>query len=53
MKQLIVLIIISLMVTACNSQTDLETLKFDIKIAKNIKKIKDMHEGSVELEIIR
>lgn len=41
------------MITSGNSQTDLETLKFDTKIAKNIKKIKDMHEGSDELEIIR
>ncbi|CAD0003807.1 hypothetical protein FLAT13_01874 [Flavobacterium salmonis] len=50
MTGLILLIIISLVMTSCNSQTDLETLKIDTKIAK---KIKDMHEGSDELEIIR
>jgi hypothetical protein len=46
MKQLILLIIISLMVTSCNSQTDLETLKFNEQIPETIKKINGIEEDT-------
>ena len=42
MKQLFLLFISSLIFTSCNSQTNLETLKFDKSIPEDIKKIKDV-----------
>ncbi|KAF2332804.1 hypothetical protein [Flavobacterium nitrogenifigens] len=42
MKIIILLFTISLMVTSCDSQTDLETLEFDKSIPENIKKIKEI-----------
>jgi uncharacterized protein YcfL len=46
MKKLIFLFIISLMISSCNSQTDLETLKFDTDVSLIIKDTTKFEKGN-------
>lgn len=56
MKNLLLLFMISTMITSCNSQTDLETLKYDrdisllLKDVKSTEKIKDAYNSLLSYE---
>lgn len=52
MKQLILLIIISLVMTSCNSQTDLETLKIDTNVSSTLANTKFEKEKNIDFGLV-